>query len=117
MDDCRRSMIRHVGPCVAVGVYLVSAFAASAHDTWITPSAFASAAGKEVRFETTSGMKFPTLETGPKADRIAKAGFRLGGETGELKDFVASKEALRVYSLVRWKWGSDRLAPIAAKAT
>lgn len=56
---------------------------------------FATAAGKEVRFEITSGMKYPALDVGPKADRIAKAGFRLGSETGELNAFVTSKEALR----------------------
>lgn len=82
--------------CATSGLYLLSAFAASAHDTWILPAAFTTAAGQEVRFDITSGMKFPALDAGPKADRIAKAGFRLGSKTGDLKDFVGSKEALRV---------------------
>jgi len=89
-------MRRRAAICITAGVYLLGAFAASAHDTWISPSAFTTAAGQEVRFDITSGMKFPTLDAGPKADRIAKAGFRLGGKTGNLKDFVGSKEALRV---------------------
>lgn len=91
---CRMS--RSTALCVAAGVYLVGVISLFAHDTWISPSVFTIVAGQEVRFDITSGMKFPALEAGPKADRIAKAGFRLGGETGELKNFVASKEALRV---------------------
>jgi len=87
-------MSRRAAIFATAGVYLLSAFAASAHDTWIAPSAFTTAAGQEVRFDITSGMKFPALEVGPKADRIAKAGFRLGSKTGDLKDFVGSKEAL-----------------------
>jgi len=89
-------MSRHATICITAGLYLLGAFAASAHDTWIAPSAFTTVAGQEVRFEITSGMKFPALDAGPKADRIAKAGFRLGSKTGDLKDFVGSKEALRV---------------------
>lgn len=89
-------MSRRAAICVAAGVYLLNIFPLFAHDTWIVPSTFATAAGKEVRFDITSGMKFPALDAGPKADRIAKAGFRLGSKTGDLKDFFGSKEALRV---------------------
>ena len=90
-----RIMNRPLRFALGVAAYLVSAIAVSAHDTWILPAVFATAPGKEVRFEITSGMKFPALDAGPKADRIAKAGFRLGSEAGELKAFVTSKEALR----------------------
>ena len=89
-------MIWRAAICVTAGVYLVGAISLFAHDTWISPSAFTTAAGQEVRFDITSGMKFPTLDAGPKADRIAKAGFRLGSKPGDLKDFVGSKVALRV---------------------
>lgn len=82
--------------CFRLCTYLLASFPLFAHDTWILPSAFTTAVGHEVRFDVTSGMKFPALDVGPKPDRIAKAGFILGGEKNELKGFVGSKEALRV---------------------
>lgn len=65
-----------------------------AHDTWITPSAYSATVDQPVMFEITSGMNFPALDTGPKPNRIAKSGFRLGAESGELKEFTAGENAL-----------------------
>ncbi len=80
------------------GLVLLHLFAAGsilAHDTWVAPSAYFTEPGKPVIFELTSGMKFPALETGPKTERIAKAGFRSAAEKGDLKDLKGGKEALR----------------------
>ena len=80
------------------GIVLLCLFTAGsiqAHDTWVTPSAYFTAPGQPVTFELTSGMKFPVLETGPKTERIAQAGFRSAAEKGELKDLTGAKEALR----------------------
>ena len=80
------------------GIVLLHLFAAGsilAHDTWVTPSTYFAAPGKPVTFELTSGMKFPALETGPKTERIAQAGFRSAAEKGDLKDLKGGKDALR----------------------
>lgn len=67
---------------------------ASAHDTWLLSDQSEVAPNARVTFELTSGMKFPALEVGPKPDRIARAGYRVGGESGELKEFRAGEKAL-----------------------
>lgn len=66
-----------------------------AHDTWLSPSAYSVVVGQPVTFELTSGMKFPALETGPKPERIAQAGYRSENEKGQFKDLTGSEEALR----------------------
>lgn len=77
------------------GILLFSVGASFAHDTWVTPSAYETATDQPVTFALTSGMKFPALETGPKVERIARAGFRSAREKGDLKDLAGDKEALR----------------------
>ncbi len=88
------SMWRRCFVAAAV-VLLFSVGALSAHDTWVTPSAYETATGQPVTFALTSGMKFPALEAGPKLERIARAGFRSAREKGDLKDLASDKEALR----------------------
>lgn len=90
--------VRTLSCCRIVGMtlaLLLSAGSVFAHDTWVTPSTYFIAPGKPVLFALTSGMKFPVLETGPKAERIAQAGFRSAAEKGDLKDLKGEKEALR----------------------
>lgn len=69
---------------------------ALAHDTWLITDRIDVPANAKINIALTSGMKFPALEFGPKPERIAKAGFRLGAQNGELKEFTAGNEALRI---------------------
>ena len=82
-----------LGGLVLLHIFTMSSILA--HDTWVAPSDYFAEPGKPVIFELTSGMKFPSLETGPKTERIAKTGFRSAAEKGELKDLKGGKEALR----------------------
>ncbi len=81
--------------CAIVILCVLVTGSMQAHDTWVSPSAYSSATGKPVIFALTSGMKFPALETGPKPERIAKAGFCSAAEKGEIKDLTGAEEALR----------------------
>ena len=70
---------------------LVPATAAVAHDTWImTKETIRSTAP----FEISSGMYFPTLDTGPKADRVAGAGWRLRENAGRFADLNEGAQSL-----------------------
>jgi len=70
---------------------------AFAHETWLTPSAFRAAAGERVRLDLSSGMGFPRLESPIRAERIAKAAFRLAGAQAALTGFEAGTESLRIH--------------------
>jgi hypothetical protein len=76
-------------------VTLAGAAVCLAHDTWLSPSSYSAAAGESVSFALTSGMEFPKLDSAIKPERVARAGFRLGAETGELKEFKAAERSLR----------------------
>ncbi|MBA2432934.1 MAG: DUF4198 domain-containing protein [Chthoniobacterales bacterium] len=80
----------------AVLLLLVTAAAARAHDTWLSPSTYSAKPGEPVSFDLTSGMEFPKLETGPKPERVERSGYRVGSETGELKTGTAGEKALRL---------------------
>jgi hypothetical protein len=41
-----------------------------------------------------SGEKFPTMETAPEAERIAKAGWRMGDKSGTITDFKKEAKSL-----------------------
>lgn len=61
-------------PFSARGLLLLSLaimLPASAHDTWLLPAAAGTSA--ELRLEFTSGMAFPQLDYGPKAERVERA--------------------------------------------
>ncbi len=66
------------------------ATAAVAHDTWMlaVPNDGAMA------FVITSGMDFPRNEVGPKANRVATSGWRLGKTTGQLGNAAEGDSAL-----------------------
>ena len=66
-----------------------------AHDTWLSPSSYSADVGKPITFDLTSGMEFPTLDAAIKPERVAKAGFRVAGDEGALKDFKSGEHALR----------------------
>ena len=74
---------------------LASATTCLAHDTWLSPSSYSARVGQMVTFELTSGMEFPALDAAIKPERIAEAGFRIGGEKGELKEFTNAEHSLR----------------------
>ena len=59
-----------------------TATGAFAHDTWML--AAPPAADGTVMLAITSGMDFPRNESGPKANRVARGGWRLGGNEGTL---------------------------------
>lgn len=72
-----------------VGVVL--AVPAWAHDTWLLPTSRFVSPGATVDLDLTSGMAFPQLETAIKPDRVAKSGYRLGGQTSTLQKQAGSK--------------------------
>lgn len=85
-----------------VGVYLGSVAGIllvgnlQAHDTWILPNRPAVNPGRPVSFDLTSGMAFPTNETGVKPDRLARASARLGKSITELGREAGGPKALRL---------------------
>ncbi len=58
-------------PCLGIAAALLLTTAVQAHETWVQPVG-ASAVGQPTTLTLTSGAKFPDLETGPKAERVAK---------------------------------------------
>lgn len=57
----------------ALALSCAFALPASAHDTFLWPSAFAAAPGENVSLALSSTAAFPDLDYGPSADRIAQA--------------------------------------------
>lgn len=78
-----------------IACILLSVANCLAHDTWLSPSSYSADVGKTITFDLTSGMEFPALDAAIKPERVAKAGFRIGGEEGELKEFKSAEHALR----------------------
>lgn len=66
-------------PALAAGALLIAA-SAQAHDFWLTPDAFALAAGGEMRVRGQTSSRFPTSESAVALDRVAEA--RLLSATG-----------------------------------
>ena len=77
-----------------VAIVLSLATTAVAHDTWML--AKKPKTGTTVTFVITSGMNFPRIESGPRADRVAEGGWRLGDRTGPLPAGVEGDSALVV---------------------
>ena len=81
-------------PCVAVSLALAAN--CFAHDTWLSPSTYSAEVGQTITFDLTSGMEFPTLDSAVKPERVAKAGFRISGDEGAIKEFKPAEHALRI---------------------
>ncbi|MBS0265543.1 MAG: DUF4198 domain-containing protein [Planctomycetes bacterium] len=81
--------------CVVVPVLWICSLA-SAHETWIVPSRFDTKVGEEVRFDITTGTEFPAPEMVVKPERIAKSGWRLGQQPGEVAEFREGDKSLIV---------------------
>jgi uncharacterized GH25 family protein len=69
---------------------------ALAHETWVLPSKFRAAPGEEVRFDVTSGMAFPALESPIRADRVAGAAYVASQTRSAIHDFETSDTSLFV---------------------
>ena len=74
----------------------LAASTATAHDTWVLPRQFTVRAGSSVAVELTSAMQFPSSESVVKAERIAKSGLRVAGETSALGVGRATAASLRL---------------------
>ena len=77
-------------------VVLVFASKCLAHDTWLSPSTYSARETDTITFDLTSGMEFPTLDAGPKPERVAKAGARISGEEREIPELKPGANALRL---------------------
>ena len=60
--------------CAVISVAGCLALPASAHDTWLASKQKTARAGVELDFDLTSGVRFPALGKGPKAERIGNSG-------------------------------------------
>jgi uncharacterized GH25 family protein len=79
---------------VVTTLLLICAGSALAHETWLSPSAFRTKVGGEVRLDLTSGMEFPRLEGAIQPERVARAAVRLRGVESELSGLSAQKASL-----------------------
>lgn len=83
---------------VIVATAMSIASAAFAHDTWMLASP--PAADGAVAFFVTSGMDFPRNESGPKANRVARGGWRLGGNEGKLSAGTEGDSVLTIVTTI-----------------
>lgn len=90
------STIKSSALIFAAALFLTAIAPALAHDTWLIPARFKIVSGETAIFDLTSGMAFPTLDVGPKRERIQAVYCRLGGRTLALKDFEAAPNSLRI---------------------
>ena len=81
-------------PCIGLSLALAAANC-FAHDTWLSPSTYSAQPGETITFDLTSGMEFPKLDSAVKPERVAKAGFRIGGDEAAITDFKPAAHALR----------------------
>lgn len=77
------------------------ALPAFAHDTWLVPRQPTVTTGADMVFDSTSGHRFPTLDSGPKPDRV---------------DAAACKQAGRTLVLAPGDWSAKTL-PFSTRAT
>jgi uncharacterized GH25 family protein len=83
-------------PYFVATALLVVAAAASAHDTWLLPEQFAVAPDSALALDLTSGTAFPEPDTPIDPARVARAAFRLHGQSLALTDLSAAAHSLRV---------------------
>jgi uncharacterized GH25 family protein len=95
---------------VALLVVLCLAAPMRAHDTWLAPDRFHTAAAGPLTLSLSSGMEFPKLDHAIAPNRVASANWQTATDRGELPtgttaahalDFAASAgQGLTVYSVV-----------------
>lgn len=76
--------------------FLAGASLAGAHETWLLPARFTTAANVPVPIDLTSGMAFPTPEHAIRSERVARTGLRLGEKRLKIDRFTAEDKALRL---------------------
>jgi len=80
---------------LAAGLLGTTLFASAlAHETWMMPSVFSAKVGEVVRFDVSSGLAFPRLESAIKAERVATAAYRLGQDVAEMKSLTTTGTSL-----------------------
>lgn len=82
---------------IAIATVMIAAVAAFAHDTWLVADAPSVRAGQPLALHLTSGMSFPKFETGPDPSRVARAGWRLGSQHGDITSFEKGDSAMVVH--------------------
>jgi uncharacterized GH25 family protein len=92
----RREMSRRARTILGIAVSILTAWPATAHDTWLLASRPRVNPGNQVTFDLTSGMAFPANEVGVKLDRLQRASARLGETVTDLTRESAGKKALRL---------------------
>lgn len=75
-------------------ILIALALSVSAHDTWLLPARTIISPGTKIRFDLTSGMKFPVPETAIKMDRLQVARCRLKGSTFDLPQQTLGRNSL-----------------------
>lgn len=65
-----------------------------AHDTWILCDPAVVPSGRVLSVRMTNSEKFPAFESAPKAERIAKAEWRIGDQRGSVADFKPEEKSL-----------------------
>jgi hypothetical protein len=79
---------------------LALATPAAAHDTWIVPQR-AVVSGRLATFVVTSGAAFPAVEYGPRTDRVADGGWRVGALAGPFTGRAADDSTLTLAAVPR----------------
>jgi len=72
-----------------------------AHDTWLLPRDPKVQESKTLTVDLTSGMAFPKLESGIKADRVAKGAWRTPSATGKLDRYEEDTASLVMHMTPR----------------
>lgn len=79
---------------ITVALAAISSTTALAHDTWIMCDPSVVPSGRTVSVRITSGEKFPTLDTAPDPERVAKAEWRIGDKSGTIDTFTKDASSL-----------------------
>jgi cobalt/nickel transport protein len=80
----------------SVLVFLVAVSNCLAHDTWLSPSTYSAKPGQPIKFDLTSGMEFPKLDSAVKRNRVAKMGARIAGSDTKLSKFKDGGDTFRL---------------------
>lgn len=74
----------------------IVASVASAHETWLIPTTFSAKVDEELRFDVSSGMAFPRLESPIRAERVDGARFRIGTDAAAVTSLKTLKTSLEL---------------------
>jgi uncharacterized GH25 family protein len=97
---------------LALTMLAIFATATFAHDTWIVCDPAVVPSGRTLSVRMTSGEKFPTMETAPEMDDIAKASCRMGDVVKMLSNYKNETKSLVASGKVA---GDDGVAVITVE--